>query len=147
MRFWDASALFPLLIREPGTELSQQWLQEDPEVALWTLTRVELASSIERRAREGALHRTERATLLQRAARIASDAHEVIDVAAVRARALAVLARHALRAADALQLAAALLVADPDPSSLAMVVLDRRLADAAAREGLNVLSWPEHRDA
>ena len=123
----------------PGSELSQQWLQEDPEIALWTLTRVELASSIERRAREGALNRSERVKLLQRAERIANDAHEVVDVAAVRAR-------HALRAADAAQLAAALLIADPDPASLTMVVLDRRLADAAAREGLMVLSWPEDRD-
>lgn len=143
MRFWDASAIIPLLVREPGTELSQQWLQADPEVVLWTLTRVELASSIERRAREGALNRTDRMNVLKRAERIANDAHEVVDVAAVRARALALLARHALRAADAAQLAAALLIADPDPSSLTMVVLDRRLADAAAREGLGVLSWPE----
>jgi hypothetical protein len=52
------------------------------------------------------------------------------------------LARHALRAADAAQLGAALVVADPDPSSLLMVVLDQRLADAAAREGLRVLTWP-----
>lgn len=143
MRFWDASAILPLLVRETGTELSQQWLRADPEVAIWTLTRVELASSIERRAREGSLNRTDRMNLLRRVERIASDAHEVVDVAAVRARALVVLARHALRAADAAQLAAALVIADPDPSSLTMVVLDRRLADAAAREGLDVLSWPD----
>lgn len=143
MRFWDASALLPLLVREPGTELSREWLQTDPEVVLWTFTRVELASSIERRAREGSLNRTDRANVLRRAERMANDAHEVVDVAAVRTRALSLLARHALRAADAAQLAAALVVADPDPSSLTMVVLDRRLADAAAREGLGVLSWPE----
>ena len=143
MRFWDASALLPLLVREPGTELSREWLQTDPEVVVWTFTRVELASSIERRAREGSLNRTDRANVLRRAERMANDAHEVVDVAAVRTRALSLLARHALRAADAAQLAAALVVADPDPSSLTMVVLDRRLADAAAREGLGVLSWPE----
>lgn len=141
--FWDASAILPLLVREPGSELSQGWLQADPEVVLWTLTRVELASSIERLARERSLNRTDRLNILRRAERIASDAHEVIDVAAVRVRAVTLLARHALRAADAAQLAAALLVADPDPSSLTMVVLDRRLADAAAREGLSVLSWPD----
>jgi len=57
-------------------------------------------------------------------------------------RALPLLARHPLRAADAAQLGAALLVADPDPASLVMVVLDRRLAAAAEREGLVVLTWP-----
>jgi hypothetical protein len=66
-----------------------------------------------------------------------------VDLAAVRSRASAVLARHALRATDAAQLGAALLVADPEPSSLCMVVLDRRLAMAAEREGLGVLTWPD----
>ena len=75
-------------------------------------------------------------------ARGATDASEVTDLAAVRVRAVPVLGRHALRASDAAQLGAALLVADPDPRSLTMVVLDRRLADAALREGLKVLSWP-----
>ena len=72
---------------------------------------------------------------------IAGEAHEVSDLAAVRVRAMAVLARHPLRAADADQLGAALLVADPNPSSLQMAVLDNRLAEAAAREGLQVLTW------
>jgi hypothetical protein len=48
-----------------------------------------------------------------------------------------------LRAADAAQLGAALLIADPDPSSLTMVVLDRRLSMSAEREGLRVLTWSE----
>lgn len=110
---------------------------------LWGMTRVELASALERRAREARLSLSERSRLLARAHRIADDAHEVIDVHAVRIRAVTVLARHALRAADAAQLGAALLIAEPDPSSLTMVVLDRRLADAAAREGLRVLTWPD----
>jgi antitoxin (DNA-binding transcriptional repressor) of toxin-antitoxin stability system len=69
--------------------------------------------------------------------------HEVSDLAAVRVRAIALLARHSRRAADAMQLGAALLVAAPDPASLIMTVLDKRLAAAAEREGLRVLTWPE----
>ncbi len=61
----------------------------------------------------------------------------------MRTRALPLLARHPLRAADATQLGAALVIADPDPSSLTMVVLDPRMAHAAEREGLRVLTWPE----
>jgi len=83
----------------------------------------------------------ERVRALERLVRIANDAHEVSDIAAVRVRSVALLARHPLRAADAAQLGAALLVADSDPSSLAMVVLDQRLAKAAQREGLQVLTW------
>ena len=62
---------------------------------------------------------------------------------AVRSRAVALLARHPLRAADALQLASALVLAEGDPSSLEFVCLDNNLADAAEREGFTVLSWPE----
>ncbi len=109
---------------------------------LWGLTRLELVSAIERRAREGALSSTLRKEALARVERLANAAHEMTDLSAVRARANSLLARHALRAADATQLGAALLVSDPNPASLTMVVLDRRLADAAEREGLNVLTWP-----
>jgi uncharacterized protein len=146
VRFWDTSALVPLVVEEAGSELCAGWLRDDPEVILWGLTRLELASAIERRAREGLLRPAERRLALRRVERIASDAHEVSDLAAVRVRGVALLARHPLRAADAAQLGAALLVADPDPSLLEMAVLDRRLAEAAEREGLSILTWPTEPD-
>ena len=46
---------------------------------------------------------------------------------------------HERRAADSLQLAAALIAADHDPSSLESVCLDTRLTSAARREGFAVL--------
>ena len=143
MRFWDASALVPLIVEEPGSALCRDWLKEDPEVVLWGLTWLEVASAIERRVREGRLSKALRSTALGKIRRMAADAHEIGDLAAVRTRALTLIARHPLRAADSAQLGAALLVADPDPASLTMVVLDRRLAEAADREGLGVLTWPE----
>ncbi len=143
MRFWDASAVMPLIVEEAGTELALSWLKEDPDIVVWGLTRLELVSAIERRSREGLLRPSERTSALMRVERVASDAHEVLDVLAVRMRAIPLLARHALRSADAAQLGAALLVADPDPASLTVVALDRRLAEAATREGLRVLTWPE----
>jgi predicted nucleic acid-binding protein len=45
---------------------------------------------------------------------------------------------HPLRAADAMQLAAAMTAAKMRPSSLEFVTADRRLAAAAAREGFTV---------
>jgi hypothetical protein len=47
---------------------------------------------------------------------------------------------HALRAGDALQLAAALVAAEGQPGSLEIVTLDERLALAASREGLRVVA-------
>jgi hypothetical protein len=46
---------------------------------------------------------------------------------------------HPLRAADAFQLAAALVAAEPDPSGVEFVCLDPRLANAASREGFRVV--------
>ena len=63
---------------------------------------------------------------------------EVIDVLSVRTRANAVLARHPLRAADAGQLGAALLVSEQLADPLVFLCLDQRLCEAAEREGLRV---------
>jgi uncharacterized protein len=142
MRFWDSSALAPLIVEEATSAMTLEWLRQDAGVVIWGLTRLELTSAVERRVREGSIAPNLRREALRRVARLADDAHEVVDLVAVRQRAMAMLARYPLRAADAAQLGAALLVADPNPASLTMVVLDRRLADAADREGIVVLTAP-----
>ncbi|MSP25454.1 MAG: hypothetical protein EXR75_09875 [Myxococcales bacterium] len=76
-------------------------------------------------------------------AELFAECREVTAHVSVRALALTLLARHELRSAGAAQLASALLISESDPSSLTMVCLDRRLAEAAEREGLRVLSWPD----
>ena len=52
MRFWDTSALLPLVVGEPQTADAERWLREDAGVAVWTPTRVELLSALARRRRE-----------------------------------------------------------------------------------------------
>ena len=143
MKFWDASALVPLIIRDAATDLVRPWLEEDADMIVWSLTRLELVATVESYTRQGQLTARQRTIALARVERLAREAHEVSDISAVRTRALPLLARHALGPADAAQLAAALLVADPDPSSLTMAVLDRPLAEAAEREGLHVLTWAD----
>lgn len=140
MRYWDASAIVPLAIAEPLSDKAREWLSKDPVLVTWAWTRVELASAVERRARQGQLSREERRACLDRFAELARAWDEVVDLHSVRSRALALLARHPLRAADAAQLGAALIVAEDDPSTLTFVCLDEQLALAADREGLRVLS-------
>ena len=140
MRFWDASAVVPLAVKEPASDLVRTWLEEDPVMVTWAWTRVELASAVERRSRQGELSREQRRACLDRFSDLARTWDEVVDLHAVRSQAIALLARHPLRAADAAQLGAALLVAEHDPSSLTFVCLDEQLALAADREGLRVLS-------
>ncbi|WP_420632447.1 type II toxin-antitoxin system VapC family toxin [Candidatus Palauibacter sp.] len=138
MRYWDASALVPLIVSEPGSRLARTWLLEDDHIVTWAWTRTEITSAIERRTREGALTRRQRRTVLDRLRGFAAGWDEVIDVLSVRARANAVLARHPLRAADAGQLGAALLVSEQLSDPLLFLCLDQRLSDAAEREGLGV---------
>jgi len=61
--------------------------------------------------------------------------HEVDPSDAIREAAVRFLRVHPLRAADALQLAAAFAAAEGRPSTLAVVTLDDRLAVAAGKEG------------
>jgi predicted nucleic acid-binding protein len=145
VRYWDASALVPLIIAEAETDRARSWLEGDPAIATWAWTRVEIASAIERRVREGSITRPQRQVILDRLRDLVATWDEVVDVLAVRRRAVALLARHPLRAADAAQLGAALLVAEDDPASLTFVCFDDRLALAAEQEGLQVLGTPADR--
>jgi len=60
-------------------------------------------------------------------------------VEAVRTLASQLLRRHPLRAADALQLAAALMSGGPNIAAIEFVCLDERLRDAAMAEGASVV--------
>jgi predicted nucleic acid-binding protein len=142
VRYWHASALVPLITAESRSEEVRGWLRDDPVVVTWVWTSVEIVSAVERRVREGLLTRAERRLILDRFSVLAAGWDEVIDVLAVRARALPLLARHPLRAADAAQLAAALLLRDELGTPAAFVCLDQRLALAAETEGLPTVPAP-----
>ena len=138
MRYWDASALVPLVVAEPNSALVRAWLSDDDHIVTWAWTRIEITSAIERRTRDGVLSRAQRRETLGRFDRFADSSDEITDVLAVRARAKALLARHPLRAADAGQLGAALLVQEQLAGTLSFLCLDARLALAAEREGLRI---------
>lgn len=139
MRYWDASALVPLIVSEPDSESARTWLSEDDHIVTWVWTRAEIIGAIERRAREGSLSRRQRRDVLERFNAFADSWDEVTEVLAVRSRANALLARHPLRAADAGQLGAALLVQEQLASPLTFVCLDQRLSSAAELESLQVI--------
>lgn len=139
VRFWDTSALVPLLVTERETARAERWLREDAGVVVWTLTRVELLSAFarRRRAEPGAARR------LQAARRDLLSAwehwSEITAVDVVRRHAERVVETHPLRAADALQIGAALVAAEDTPAGLEFVTLDHEQAQAAEREGFRVL--------
>ena len=138
MRFWDSSAIVPLVIDEPGRASLLEMLETDPVMVVWWGTSVELVSAVSRREREGALDPVAAAAAVDRVRRLERAWHQVAPSDSVRNRAQRLLRVHPLRAADSLQLAAALSIAGDDPASIRFVTLDRRLHDAAQREGLDV---------
>lgn len=142
MKFWDASAIVPLLVTESATTTLQALAASDPAMLVWWGTEVECASAVARLERDGALDTEEMTQVFQRLERLAAGWHEVDASAVVREVAVRFLRVHPLRAADALQLAAAFVAAERRPSSLSIVTLDDRLGTAARREGFPLVEIP-----
>ena len=134
MTFWDTSALVPLLVDARVTRAIQA-LYETHRPIVWWGTVVECGSAITRLEREGALTASQAAEAFGRLDAIRPAWVEVQPGDMVRDTARRMLRVHPLRAADALQLAAAWLASEQQPSSLPFVTLDDRLRDAAVREG------------
>ena len=138
MKFWDSSAIVPLVINEENTEYCIKAAADDPRMLVWCLSRVEVVSALCRRARDGLIGAEDFKKAQKRLAIIVSRADEVTAVARVRARALRLLEVHPLRAADACQLGAALVGSQEDPERLTILCFDGRLNSAATREGFVV---------
>jgi len=143
VRFWDSSALIPLLVKEPTSARLQDLLRRDPAVAAWWGSLVECAGGLARRQRDGALARSEVRQAQGTLDDLRAGALEIEPTEEVRSRALRLLAVHPLRAGDALQLAAALIWSQERVRGVGFVCLDDRLRGAAAREGFQVLPYAE----
>ena len=139
MRFWDASAIVPLLIAEASTRRLQALAARDPDILVWWGSKVECASALARLERDAALDPPAVALAFDRLKQLAAGWHEVDPSDIVRGTATRLLRVHPLRAADALQLAAAFIAAEQRPASLEMLTLDDRLASAARKEGFAVI--------
>jgi uncharacterized protein len=139
VKFWDASALVPLLIVEPTTRRLQTLAARDAEMLVWWGSEVECVSALARMERAAVLDPRTAGLAFDRLDQLADGWYEIEASEFVRETAVRFLRVHILRAADALQLAAAFVAAENRPASLQLVTLDSRLADAARKEGFAVL--------
>jgi uncharacterized protein len=137
--FWDSSAIVPLLVPELRSETLTQHIASDTEPVIWWTTPLECQSAIQRRHRELAFTTNELTASNERLRQFLQHADTVSPTDEVRRRAARLLAVHPLRAADALQLASALLWCEEQPNGEMFVSLDARLRDAAAREGFTLI--------
>lgn len=101
---------------------------------------MECDSAVARLEREGRLRPRGAQAALRRLDLLCADWQEVQPLDALRETARRLLRVHDLRAADALQLAAALAASEQRPATLPFVCLDERLARAAELEGFPVVA-------
>ncbi len=139
MRFWDTSALVPLFVSEPSSLAARKEFARDSEVVVWWVTESECVSALARLERDGDLTATSIVEALDRLNELSMGWREVQPVRRVRQVATRLLRVHPLRAADALQLGAAIVASEDQPATLPFVTLDDRLAQAAEREGFVVV--------
>ncbi|MBT9560157.1 MAG: type II toxin-antitoxin system VapC family toxin [Myxococcales bacterium] len=135
MKFWDTSAVVPLLVTEARTPAVFERLRADPVGTYSWLTPTELTSALARREREGSLTPDLTADLERRAERLLSSWAQIELSDRVRKTARRLLHAYPLRSADALQLASAIAVS-LEADTVEFMTLDDRLSDAAWREGL-----------
>lgn len=138
MRFWDSSAIIPLVLEQPQSDRARALLEDDPDGVIWWGTPVECASAFARLRREGGLSADQEAEAMALVEALRLAWYEVQPGEALRAQAVRVLRLHPLRSADALQLAAALEWAGTPPRG-ALLTFDERLAEAAKLEGFEVM--------
>jgi uncharacterized protein len=139
VRFWDTSAVVPLLLEEKASAVCRRELRADPAMAVWVLTRTEVVSALRRRERAAELTAGQASDVLRRLDGRAARWTVVEAVEDVALRAERLLAVHPLRSADALQLAAALALFDDRPRGHVFLTGDDDLADASRREGFSVI--------
>ena len=139
MRFWDASAIVPLLVSETSSRSLQALAKQDSTMLVWWGSEVECASALARIERDGALEPRDAARVFERLRQLSGGWQEIEPSDVIRQAAIRFLRVHPLRAADALQLAAAYAAAEQRPASLDVVTLNERVAIAAHKEGFVVL--------
>jgi len=140
MKFWDASALVPLLAVQGATKLAESIFSSDSFMSVWWGTPIECASALNRLEREGKIDSKGMVPAKARLSGLAAIWNEIQASEALRESAERIVYAYNLRAGDALQLAAAVAASGDRPAALEMVCFDHRLVAAAQKLGFRVLS-------
>ena len=137
--FWDSSAIIPLCVVESHAEYMKELLRSDPLMTVWWETLVECHSAFARLHREGALEDEGEGAARGFLQVLERGWSEIRPGGKVRQQAIRGISIHELKAADSLQLAAAIIWTGNDPGGYSFVCLDKSLRTAAQKEGFVVL--------
>ena len=144
MIFWDTSAVIPLIIDEPTTGPLRAVWKQDSDMIVWWGTSVECASALARMGRDDIVPDRDVDVARDLLQTLAASWTEVVPTDGVREHAGRILLRHPLRAADALQIGAAMIWADDRPRGHPFCTRDARLAEAARLEGFRVVEGEDY---
>ena len=138
MAFWDASAIVPVCCSQPATPSVRLLHRELKRIVVWWGTPLEARSAFARLVRENQLAPEERASAISLLTRLRLAWDEILPTEKVRSLAEDLPDTHGIRAADAAQLAAALVWCGERPKQRAFVCFDERLRTAATALGFSV---------
>ncbi len=136
--FWDTSALVPLSVQQEPTPAVRQILERH-EIAVWWGTPVEMRSAFERLVRMGQLTAAEHTTAGARLEKLRRGWRELQPTEALRSQAENFVMSYPLKAADALQLAAAWAWCSGEPQACVFISADAQLLEAARLAGFRIL--------
>ena len=137
--FWDTSALVPVCVQQQPSPAVRQLLEEH-EIAVSWATPVEMRSAFERLLRMNQLSGLEHAAAGVRLDKLRRGWRELQPSEVLRSQAEAFLISYPLRAADALQLAAAWIWCSGNAQTCAFISGDAQLLEAARQVGFQIVA-------
>ena len=135
--FWDSSALVPLCVNQAFTPQSLS-LERKYKIAVWWSTHVEIVSALAQLLRQHKLTANDFAHAKNQAEHLANIWLTVAPSAKIASQARVHLESYSLRAADALQLAAAMEWCEGQPDGKIFLTFDARLREAARSVGFTL---------
>jgi len=139
MKFWDSSAIIPLLVREPASGWACALYAGDMTVVVAWTAHIECASAIARRALGESLTTDETRKAHHRLAALAREWIEILPTDRLKQEAVRMVSVHELRTLDSVQLSSAVIAANTRPDLLPFVTSDQVLAEAAEKQGFPVV--------
>ncbi len=139
MRFWDTSAIAPLLWMEEASSERTKQLEQDPLMVVWWGTSVEVESALFRRSSNSEIDAGNAERARTRLTFLSNSWIEIQPTDSIREMAKRLIRVHGLRSADSLQLAAALGACGNHPKNQNFLTGDQNLKRAATKEGFSCL--------
>lgn len=137
--FWDTSGIVPLCCYQPQSSQANQTARRYGKQIVWWATSIEAVSALHRLMQEGSLTAEQRNQAFYRLDYLRRRWSEIQPTEELRHQAEGLLGPHKLRAADALQLAAALVWCSNHARGRYFIGADNDLSRAAEAEGFSVI--------